>query len=190
MRFNYKRESRFWRNLFSEIWFFRRESLKFFTHRKILLKGQKMKKLIFLKLLVIVCFSVSISAQIPIQTLVQISRAEDELRFDKTLEDLMKNPDAEIRRRAALAAGRIGNEAAIPALADLLENDKELNVRAMAAFALGEIESIKGDGGDFESFEMIQEAIRKFAPAPSKRPERSRRQMPKMKNQKRSAKRF
>ncbi len=103
-----------------------------------------MKKIIFANLLVIVCFSALVYAQIPVKTLVQISRAEDELRFDKTLEDLMKNTDAKIRIRAALAAGRIGNAAAISALAELLENDKEENVRTMAAFAVGEIESIEG----------------------------------------------
>ena len=54
-----------------------------------------MKKIIFTFLLVIVCFSPTIFAQIPVKTLVQISRAEDELRFDKTLEDLMKNANAE-----------------------------------------------------------------------------------------------
>ncbi|MGI9056158.1 MAG: HEAT repeat domain-containing protein, partial [Pyrinomonadaceae bacterium] len=103
-----------------------------------------MKEIIFTFLLAIVCFSPAIFAQIPVKTLVQISRAEDELRFDKTLEDLMKNADPEIRRRAALAAGRIGNETAIPALTNLLENDTDESVRVTAAFALGEIESIKG----------------------------------------------
>lgn len=88
-------------------------------------------------------FSAFVSAQMPIKTLVQILKAEDELRFDKTLEDLMKSADANIRRRAALASGRIGNEAAITFLVNLLETDKDVNVRETAAFALGEIESIK-----------------------------------------------
>ncbi|CAN5704314.1 hypothetical protein BH20ACI4_BH20ACI4_19790 [soil metagenome] len=103
-----------------------------------------MKKIIFAFLFTIVFLSLSIFAQIPVKTLVQISRAEDELRYDKVLEDLMKNSNAEIRRRAALAGGRIGNEAAIPALTNLLENDKDENVKETAAFAIGEIESIKG----------------------------------------------
>ncbi|HSK73844.1 MAG TPA: peptidylprolyl isomerase [Pyrinomonadaceae bacterium] len=102
-----------------------------------------MKKIVFSFFVIAVCFSVSISAQIPINTLVQISKAEDELRFDKTLENLMKSTDARIRARAALAAGRIGNEAAVPALINLLENDKTTDVRATTAFALGEIESSK-----------------------------------------------
>lgn len=103
-----------------------------------------MKKIIFAYLLVVICFSADFWAQIPVKTLVQISRAEDELRYDKTLEDLMKNTDAKIRTRAELAAGRIGNDAAVPTLVNLLENDKDENVRAMAAFAIGEIESIEG----------------------------------------------
>lgn len=104
-----------------------------------------MKKILFAYLF-IVCFSLFAAAQIPVKTLVQISRAEDELRFDKTLEDLMKNSDAKIRTRAALAAGRIGNASAIPALTNLLENDKDEEVRVMAAFSIGEIES--SDGAD------------------------------------------
>src|SRR5262245_24537496 len=91
--------------------------------------------------------STTISAQkaptdkVPVATLVQIVRAEDERRWDKTLETLLQNSSAAVRKRAALAAGRIGNETAVPALAALLEKDGDAQVRAMAAFALGEIES-------------------------------------------------
>ena len=46
-------------------------------------------------------------------------------------------------KRAALAAGRIGREEAIPSLVHLLESDPNTDVRTMAAFALGETESIK-----------------------------------------------
>ena len=102
-----------------------------------------MKKTLFAYIAIIICVSTSVIAQIPVRTLVEISRAEDELRYDKTLADLMKNADARIRTRAALAAGRIGDEDAIPALVNLLQNDKDEKARAMAAFALGEIESIK-----------------------------------------------
>ncbi len=45
------------------------------------------------------------------------------MRFDKTLTDLMQSKDAKIRARAALAAGRIGDERALPALVNLLEDD-------------------------------------------------------------------
>jgi cyclophilin family peptidyl-prolyl cis-trans isomerase/HEAT repeat protein len=103
-----------------------------------------MKKFITICFAVHVCFSIQLFAQIPIDVLVQISKAEDELRFDKTLEDLLKSPNAKIRARAALASGRTGRENAVPILAKLLESDSSVPVRAMSAFALGEIESIKG----------------------------------------------
>ena len=102
-----------------------------------------MKKIISICFFALLIFSTISFAQIPIQTLVSISKAEDELRFDKTLQDLLANKDAKIRARAALAAGRIGDEAAFPALVNLLENDAATEVRTMAAFAVGEIESIK-----------------------------------------------
>ncbi len=75
---------------------------------------------------------------------IEILRAEDELRYDKGLEDLMNSSNPVLLRRAALAAGRIGDEDAIPALGKLLINSGNPEVRQMAAFALGEIESIKG----------------------------------------------
>ncbi|MGI8884730.1 MAG: peptidylprolyl isomerase [Pyrinomonadaceae bacterium] len=102
-----------------------------------------MKKIISICFFTLLSFSANSFAQIPIQVLASISKAEDELRFDKTLQDLLANKDAKIRARAALAAGRSGDEAAISALANLLENDAATEVRTVAAFAVGEIESIK-----------------------------------------------
>ncbi|MCA1622704.1 MAG: hypothetical protein LC778_02710 [Acidobacteria bacterium] len=47
-----------------------------------------MKKILIICLAVLFCFTVQTTfAQIPIQVLVQISKAEDELRYDKRLED-------------------------------------------------------------------------------------------------------
>ncbi|HEV8591843.1 MAG TPA: HEAT repeat domain-containing protein, partial [Pyrinomonadaceae bacterium] len=83
-------------------------------------------------------------SQVPINVQVQILKAEDARRYDKTLEGLMRSPNVDVRTRAALAAGRIGNDAAIPALATLLKTDASEKARAMAAFAVGEIESVKG----------------------------------------------
>ena len=40
----------------------------------------------------------------------QIVRAEDERRWDNNLRDLFKARNANVRTRAALAAGRIGND--------------------------------------------------------------------------------
>jgi cyclophilin family peptidyl-prolyl cis-trans isomerase/HEAT repeat protein len=52
------------------------------------------------------------------------------------LERLVRDPDPGVRRRAALAAGRVADPALVPALGNLL-NDPEVEVRRMAAFALG-----------------------------------------------------
>jgi HEAT repeat protein/cyclophilin family peptidyl-prolyl cis-trans isomerase len=52
------------------------------------------------------------------------------------LERLLHHREPGIRRRAALAAGRIGDPALVPALVTLM-NDQEPEVRQMAAFALG-----------------------------------------------------
>ena len=89
------------------------------------------------------CFSIIAFAQIPTATLVVIVKAEDERRCDATLENLLQSPNEKIRVRAALAAGRIGDERAVTPLIELLEKDLSIEVRTMAAFALGEIESLK-----------------------------------------------
>lgn len=73
--------------------------------------------------------------------LLRIVRAEDERRWDDTLLNLFSARNANVRARAALAAGRIGNEDAVADLVRLMQRDDETDVRAMAAFALGEIES-------------------------------------------------
>ena len=83
-------------------------------------------------------------APVPRPTLLLITKAEDERRWDDDLRKLFTSPNAGIRKRAALAAGRIGNEDSIPALTNLLEKDKDASVRVMAAFALGEVESVTG----------------------------------------------
>lgn len=76
--------------------------------------------------------------------LLRIIRAEDERRWDNDLRSLLSARNASVRKRAALAAGRIGNESAVADLINLLRQDDESDVRAMAAFALGEIESALG----------------------------------------------
>lgn len=52
------------------------------------------------------------------------------------LDRLLRDPDKGVRRRAALAAGRIADPAALPALVDLM-NDSDPELRQMAAFGLG-----------------------------------------------------
>jgi cyclophilin family peptidyl-prolyl cis-trans isomerase/HEAT repeat protein len=78
------------------------------------------------------------------EVLLRIMRAEDERRWDTELGALLFDKDARVRERAALAAGRIGDESAVASLVALLQTDAEASVRAMAAFALGETESTAG----------------------------------------------
>ena len=52
------------------------------------------------------------------------------------LERLIRDPDKGVRRRAALAAGRIADPGVVPALVDLM-NDADPELRQMAAFGLG-----------------------------------------------------
>jgi cyclophilin family peptidyl-prolyl cis-trans isomerase/HEAT repeat protein len=73
--------------------------------------------------------------------MVRIIRTEDERRWDTDLQTLLADKNASVRHRAALAAGRIGDERAVPMLISLLQKDSDEGVRAMAAFGLGEIES-------------------------------------------------
>src|SRR5438105_15598612 len=106
--------------------------------------------------LLLVAFLTTASAQrrrtpvarsaIPTNTLVKIIRVEDERRWDNNsnLALLLADKDAQVRKRAALAAGRIGDERAVPVLVDLLRGHDDTDVRHMAAFALGEIESPMG----------------------------------------------
>jgi cyclophilin family peptidyl-prolyl cis-trans isomerase/HEAT repeat protein len=88
--------------------------------------------------------SANSSAAISQRTLIQIIRAEDERRWDDNLKSLLSGQDARIRKRAALAAGRIGDENAVPVLAEMVLMDRDADVRQMAAFALGEIEAAGG----------------------------------------------
>lgn len=81
---------------------------------------------------------------VPPATLLLITKAEDERRWDDDLRTLFSSRNASIRQRAALAAGRIGNDDSLASLTELLEKDADPNVRAMAAFAIGEVESEKG----------------------------------------------
>lgn len=79
--------------------------------------------------------------QVPRNLLLQIITAEDKRLWDNDLSSLLSHRNAAVRRRAALAAGSVGDERSMPALLSLLQNDRVNSVRALAAFALGEIES-------------------------------------------------
>ena len=72
-----------------------------------------------------------------LETLGRILELEDRRSTGQgELERLLHHRDPGIRRRAALAAGRVADPALGPALVDLM-NDQEVEVRRMAAFALG-----------------------------------------------------
>ena len=60
------------------------------------------------------------------------------------LASLLGDKDVRLRKRAALALGRIGDERALPKLSGALQSDKDIDVRQMCAFAIGEIESTAG----------------------------------------------
>jgi cyclophilin family peptidyl-prolyl cis-trans isomerase/HEAT repeat protein len=76
--------------------------------------------------------------------MLRIVRAEDERHGNDGLTSLLKEKDARVRKRAALALGRIGDERAVSALSEALQSDEDIDVRQMCAFAIGEIESPAG----------------------------------------------
>jgi HEAT repeat protein/cyclophilin family peptidyl-prolyl cis-trans isomerase len=65
---------------------------------------------------------------------------------------LLSDPEARIRRRAALAVGRVGLSEASSSLMRLLQTDADPEVRQMAAFALGLI-------GDSSAAESLRQAL-------------------------------
>ncbi|HET9325909.1 MAG TPA: HEAT repeat domain-containing protein [Candidatus Eisenbacteria bacterium] len=67
-----------------------------------------------------------------------IAIAEDERRFRPEIEQGLKDKDPKLRVRAALAAGRLQDSTAVPALEPLLADAKP-EVRREAVFALGQI---------------------------------------------------
>jgi cyclophilin family peptidyl-prolyl cis-trans isomerase/HEAT repeat protein len=82
-----------------------------------------------------------------LETLARILALEDARSLgDGELERDLADRDRGVRRRAALAAGRIGDRAIVPALQPLL-GDGEPEVRQMAAFGLGLI----GDTGSTDA---------------------------------------
>ncbi|HEY5839062.1 MAG TPA: peptidylprolyl isomerase, partial [Pyrinomonadaceae bacterium] len=94
--------------------------------------------------------------------LLQIIRAEDTRRWDGDLGKLLAHADPKVRKRAALAAGRIGNEGAVAPLAERVLTDRDVEVRQTAAFALGEIES---GGGAYALTEVLKVRGTDTAPA-------------------------
>lgn len=96
---------------------------------------------------------------VPQNLLIQIIRAEDERRWDNEVRSLLSARSAVVRKRAALAAGRIGSEDSVADLTKLLQHDADMDVRAMAAFALGEVESASAAAALREVLRSTQEPL-------------------------------
>src|SRR5262245_25677643 len=72
---------------------------------------------------------------------IRIIQLEDERNLSgDELIGLLKHQTPEVRERAALAIGRIGDKRGTDPLIKVLQSDENERVREMAAFALGEIE--------------------------------------------------
>src|SRR5215468_6835372 len=80
-------------------------------------------------------------AEIPPDIHIRIIQLEDERNLNgDELIGLLKHASAAVRERAALAIGRIGDKRGTDALIELFNQEQDIKVRAMTAFALGEME--------------------------------------------------
>jgi cyclophilin family peptidyl-prolyl cis-trans isomerase/HEAT repeat protein len=93
------------------------------------------------------------------EILVRIVALEDQRRYDIELETMLRSENPALRRRALLAAGRIGDRSSVGTIGVLLREDPDAGAREMAAFALGEIEAAMGA-------RMLLEALRAGPTAP------------------------
>ena len=101
--------------------------------------------------------------QVPTATQIAILKAEDARRYDLIAPLIRRCDHCGWQDRAILAAGRIGDERALPALVDQLK-DGLGPMRAAAAFAIGEIEALK-------SIESLQAATALISAMEDPRPE-------------------
>ena len=80
-------------------------------------------------------------APAPAEAFARILRLEDARSLgDGELERLLRHPSPEVRSRAALALGRIGEKRATPALLAALAEARGVRLRLITVFALGEME--------------------------------------------------
>ncbi len=75
-----------------------------------------------------------------INSLEVIIEAEDTRTLKKALLDLSKNPKQDLRKRAYLAIGRIGDKSGTKPLLDALSSERESSLRQFIVFAIGELE--------------------------------------------------
>lgn len=99
-------------------------------------------RILYSLVLIALIFSTQSLSQISRDSLVRIVTLEDSRTYDSQLERLMKTGSKAQRLRAILAAGRIGDERAIPLLSTMVTGP-DAEIASEAAFALGEIESVK-----------------------------------------------
>jgi cyclophilin family peptidyl-prolyl cis-trans isomerase/HEAT repeat protein len=86
---------------------------------------------------VLACWAAGAAAETRLHKLARVLALEDRRSTgDGELVRLLQDPDKGVRRRAALAAGRIGDALAVLPLVELM-NDADAELRQMAAFALG-----------------------------------------------------
>ncbi len=100
------------------------------------------------------------SAVIPPNLDARIIQLEDQryLNGDE-LTDLLKHQTPGVRRRAALAIGRIGDKRGTKPLIKALRREEDVSAREMAAFALGEIEDVDAANALLEAANSSQEPL-------------------------------
>lgn len=102
----------------------------------------------------------NVGVRIPRATLIAIVRAEDERRWDSDLRSLLTSDNPAIRKRAALATGRIGAPDSVAVLAEMLVRERDQDVRSMVAFAIGETELPGGAYALTEAIKAENAAVR------------------------------
>jgi len=124
-------------------------------------------------LLLIICGTILLSSgcgqpSIDDSVLAQIVMLEDQRNPDMNLfQDWLEDENPLVRERALLALGRIGvqdrPDPYYSSIVEILEKDRDAAVRAMAAFALGEIEDHAGADALIAAFAVRDETVRATA---------------------------
>src|SRR5262245_28882652 len=100
------------------------------------------------------------SASVPPNIHARIIQLEDERTLNgDDLKALLTHHSATVRKRSALAIGRIGDKLGTDALIAMLEHERSGPARAMAAFALGEMEDARGVSALMAMVEREKESL-------------------------------